>query len=119
MPLGSVSPGFARTNEYPLSDFVIMSDGVAKGPSNVLVIHGLVGSGIDLLENDKLFIVLYVHGDCRCTPGPNGRLGLAHTVHRALDVLGIEITATDNEEIFPSARDVELAVVDKAEVSGS
>ena len=99
---------------------VVLGDGGAHD------VHELVQSArrtfaqearIGLSGDDQALFAVHVEGERRAAGRAHGRVA---GLHRGLDVLGVMVRPTDDDEVFGAAGDVELAVfVQEAEVAGA
>ncbi len=62
---------------------------------------------VDLLHDDQVFLLLDVHREGRATPGTQRRMA---RLAGQLQVLGVEVAAAQNDQVFDAAGDAQHAV---------
>jgi glycosyltransferase involved in cell wall biosynthesis len=104
----------AALNDVPGEDFVFEAQ-ILMSASHQLGVR-CVSVPIDFLHHDETLFSIDLHRERG--PAAGAERGVA-VLNRRFDVMRIVVPAPDDEQILESARDKELAAIDKAEIAGS
>ena len=94
---------------------VFGGNGLADGAGDFVDVGFALAAG-EFVGDDEALFAVYVAGEGGAHAGGEGGVAVFDGV---FDVLGVVVAAANDDEVFDPAGDVELVVVDEAEVAGA